>query len=153
MTKPITHDTFTIERTFRANRDRAFQAWSDIRLKEKWFAGPAGRWSIVKRELDFSVGGSEVAVGRFSDGDTSGFYATYQDIIPNERIVYSYRMYVNDTLLSVSLATVEFFDEGTGSKTIFTEQGVYFTDSDAAVSRRQGSEMLMDKFVNSLEMN
>ncbi|BDI32157.1 ATPase [Capsulimonas corticalis] len=145
------HDTFTIERQFKAGRKRAFEAWSQIAMKEKWFVGPAGKWTLLRREFDFRIDGREIARGEFSDGNTSHFDAVYLDIVDQERIVYAYRMYVNDVLLSVSLVTVEFEDCGAGSKTKFTEQGVYFATQEAAVSRRHGSEMLMDNVTRAIE--
>ena len=151
MSKQITHDTFTIERTFRADRAKSFQAWTSAEEKRKWFVGPVGRWTEVRREVDFQVGGQEVLVGSFSVGGSSGFFATFQDIVDQERIVYSYRMFVDEVLFSVSLVTVEFEDAGTGCKTRFTEQGVYFGDASFAASRLEGSNMLMDNFTNSLE--
>ena len=151
MSTQISHDTFTIERTFKASREKAYRAWSDFDQKAKWFVGPAGKWTALRRELNFSVGGEEIVVGDFPGHGTSGFFATYQDIVPLERIVYSYRMYVDDVLLSISLVTVEFHDEGSGSKTLFTEQGVYIGDPASAASRRQGSEMLMDNILRSLD--
>ncbi len=151
MSNAPTHDTFTIERQFKAGRKRAFEAWSQIALKEKWFVGPAGKWTLLRREFDFRVDGREIARGAFGDGDTSHFDAIYLDIVAQERIVYAYRMYVNDVLLSISLVTVEFEDCGTGSKTKFTEQGVYFATQEAAASRLQGSEMLMDNLTRVLE--
>lgn len=151
MKTQITHDTFTIDRTFRADRARAFRAWTSADEKRKWFVGPAGRWTEVRREVDFQVGGQEVLVGSFSVGGSSGFFATFQHIVDQTRIVYSYRMFVDEELLSVSLVTVEFADSGTGCQTKFTEQAVYFGDATHAANRLQGSQMLMDNFINSLE--
>lgn len=145
------HDTFTIERQFKANRARAFAAWSQLAMKEKWFVGPAGKWTLLRREFDFRVDGREIARGAFGDGDTSHFDAVYLDIVDQERIVYAYRMYVSDMLLSVSLVTVEFDECGTGSKIKFTEQGVYFATQEAAANRLHGSEMLMDNLTRVIE--
>ncbi len=150
MKTQITHDTFTIERTFRASRNRAFRAWADIELKSQWFVGPVGRWTQVRREQDFRVGGDEILIGSFSVGGSSGFFATYQDIVDQERIVYSYRMFVDEVLFSVSLVTVQFEDDGAGCKTTFTEQGTYFGDASFAAGRLEGSNMLMDNFILSL---
>lgn len=150
MKTELTYDTFRIERALRASREKAYRAWSDYDQKAKWFAGPSG-WVQLRREQDFSVGGSEVVVGRHGDGGTSGFFATYQDIVPQERIVYSYRMFVDEVLLSVTLVTVEFHDAGAGTLMVFTEQGVYFTGPEAATSRQHGSNYLMDNIVRSVD--
>lgn len=151
MSNTLTHDTFTIERQFKAGRKRAFEAWSQIALKEKWFVGPAGKWTLLRREFDFRVDGREIARGAFGDSDTSHFDAIYLDIVDQERIVYAYRMSASDRLLSISLVTVEFEDCGTGSKTKFTEQGVYFATQEAAAGRRKSSEMLMDNLTRVIE--
>ena len=36
------------------------------------------------------------------------FDSLYYDIVPDERIVYSYEMHLDDKRISVSLATIEF---------------------------------------------
>ena len=144
------HDTFTIERQFKANRSRAFAAWSQVDLKAKWFVGPAGKWSLVKREMDFVPNGREVVIGEFDGHGRSHFDAVYLDIVDQENIVYAYRMYVNDELLSISLVTVSFEDNGPGTKMSFTEQGVYFATQEAALSRLEGSKMLIASIAETL---
>ena len=43
----------------------------------------------------------------------------------NERIVYSYKLHIDDVLISVSLATIEFKAHGAGTTLIITEQGAF----------------------------
>ena len=45
--------------------------------------------------------------------------------MPDERIVYTYSMHLDQTLLSISVATVEFRAEGAGTRLVLTEQGAY----------------------------
>ncbi len=35
----VAHDTFVIERTYGAAVERVFAAWSDPKVKARWFAG------------------------------------------------------------------------------------------------------------------
>jgi hypothetical protein len=51
----------------------------------------------------------------------------------------------NYTPMSISLTTVEFKPEGTGTRLIFTEQGVFLDGTDWAAGREQGTQGLLDK--------
>ena len=58
------------------------------------------------------------------------YTATFQDIVPNERIVTTYDMTADQKRISVSLATVEVKAEGKGTRLTLTEQGAYLDGSD-----------------------
>ena len=73
------------------------------------------------------------------------FDCCYQDIVPDQRIIYSYIMHLDDTPMSISLTTVEFKPEGAGTRLIFTEQGVFLDGTDWVEMREQGSQGLLDK--------
>jgi uncharacterized protein YndB with AHSA1/START domain len=149
-TRSVTHDTFTVDRHFAAAPGRVFQAFADPEAKAKWFAGPVE----MKREeesFDFREGGREVQVSVMDDGTRFGFYVTYVDIVPDERLVYSYDMTMNGQRISVSVATVEFRAASDGGTDFtVTEQGVYLDGLDNAGQRRQGTEDLMDALGRSL---
>jgi uncharacterized protein YndB with AHSA1/START domain len=80
----------------------------------------------------------------FAGGRVSSFDAHYQDIVPDQRIVYTYDMHLNETRISVSLATVEFKPAGAGTRMIFTEQAVFLDDFDDAGGRERGTRALLD---------
>lgn len=50
---PFFHGTFTLSRVWAARPDRVFAAWSDPDLKAQWFTGPAERWTLLRRSMDF----------------------------------------------------------------------------------------------------
>jgi uncharacterized protein YndB with AHSA1/START domain len=150
MTKrSVTHDTFVIERSYSAAPARVFFALSDKQAKEKWFVGPP-EWGTNYHEMDFRVGGRESNSVAPADGPSHRFDAIYQDIVDNERIVYSYDMHIGDKRISVSLATIELKPEGTGTKFKLTEQGAYLDDFDDPSLRRKGTEDLLDALGASL---
>jgi uncharacterized protein YndB with AHSA1/START domain len=150
--EPIRHGSFGIERVYRASPARAFAAWADPETKARWFAGPSGKWTPVKRELDFRVGGSELAHGTFKGGPESIFVAHYHSIIPDQRIVYSYEMTVGGKQLSVSVATVEFSPTPeAGTRMIFTEQVAFLNDDYDLKSREEGTLGLLDNLAGVLE--
>ncbi len=144
------HDTFVINRTFAFRRELVFAAWSSLAAKSRWFVGPGG-WEAKTRELDFRVGGHERAVGRKPGGRLTTFNAHYYDIVPNERIVYAYEMYLDDVRISVSVATVELKECKEGTQLVVTEQGVFLDDFDDARGREHGTLILMDQLGRALQ--
>jgi uncharacterized protein YndB with AHSA1/START domain len=144
------HDTFVLDRHFRAEPARVFAAFADPSAKAGWFGGPAE----MKREdeaFDFREGGRETMVTVLDDGTRFGYYATYTDIVPGERIVYTYEMTMNGQRISVSVATVE-VRPGTdgGTDFVLTEQGVYLDGLDNPAQRRHGTEELLNALDASL---
>jgi uncharacterized protein YndB with AHSA1/START domain len=97
------------------------------------------------------VGGSERLKGRWEGGVVSTFDATYHDVIPNQRLVYSYAMHLDDKKISVSLATMQLrADNGKTTLTV-TEQGAFLDGYDDAGSREHGTGHLLDALGASLK--
>jgi uncharacterized protein YndB with AHSA1/START domain len=116
-----------------------FAAWSQPDAKARWFGGSRGEY-----ELDFRIGGREFSRGGPQGGPVYTFEARYQDIVPDERIVYAYDMHLDDARISVSLATVELKPAGEGTRLIFTEQGAFLDGLDTPEQREQGTGGLLD---------
>lgn len=143
------HSTFSLERVYDAAPTRVFAAFSEPGAKAKWFAGGSD-WRPEIREMDFRVGGNERARGIWDNGRTSDFRARYHVIVPNERIIYVYDMYVDDRLLSVSVATIDISPAGRGTRLVITEQGVFFGNDEDARSREEGTKHLLERLGASL---
>ncbi|CAJ0710786.1 SRPBCC family protein [Ralstonia mannitolilytica] len=150
--RSVVHATFTVERTYDAPRSRVFKALTDPAAKAKWFAGGNGYTQLV-REMDARPGGREVLKGRWDSGVVSSFEATYHDVIPDERVVYSYVMHLDDRKISASLATLELkpANDGAGTRLVTTEQGAFLDGYDDAGSRERGTQFLLDMLGNSLK--
>ncbi len=144
------HATFTVERTYAATPARVFGAFADEQAKARWFAGPPG-FEQHEKKWDFRVDGVEVLAGRHASGKVTAFYCTYHDIVPDQRIVYAYRMTLDGAPMSSSLATIEIRPDGKGARLTLTEYGAYFDGfSDGAAGREQGANWLMDQLGASL---
>jgi uncharacterized protein YndB with AHSA1/START domain len=141
--RKVTHSTFVIDRVFDASPSTLFAAWATEEGKSRWFGGPSTAWTPVERAFDFRVGGRERAVGKWKSGTVTAFDALYWDIVPDERIVYTYEMHLDDRKISVSLATVEFRPEGAGTRLTVTEAGAFLDGYDDAGSREQGTRALL----------
>lgn len=141
--RSVTHATFVIERSYDASPARVFAAWSSPEAKARWFVGPDD-WQSSDHELDFRVGGREHVSGGPMGGPIHSFDARYQDIVPDERIIYSYDMHLDEKRISVSVATVELRRAGAGTRLIFTEQGAFFDGFDDPTLRERGTKDLLD---------
>ncbi len=104
-----------------------------------------------KYGLDFRVGGREYESGGPADGPMHYYNAIYQDIVPDERIIYAFDMHLGDQRITVSLATVEFKPLGTGTRMIFTEQIVFLDGSDHLDGRKEGTEAMLDNLEAELK--
>ena len=149
MTRSVTHASFTITRHRKASPARVFAAFADQQKKDLWFGGGA-EWTPVSRSFDFREGGKEHAAGRWKSGVVSKFDCIYLDIVPNERIIYSYVMHLDDRKISVSQQAIELHADGEGTKFVLTEYGDYLDGYDDAGSREHGTNFLMDALEKSL---
>jgi uncharacterized protein YndB with AHSA1/START domain len=148
--RSVTHATFSIERAYNATPRRVFTALTDPEAKSHWFVGPDD-WEVVEYHLDFRVGGREVNRGRAGGGPIHAFEALYQDIVPDQRIVYSYDMRIGDTRISVSLITVELSPLAAGTRLVLTEQGAFLDGWDDVADRERGTRMLLDQLGEELK--
>lgn len=140
--RSTTHATFVIERTYDAPPQRVFDAWADQAAKAQWFGPPEKPKDSYS--LDFREGGSEHLAIPMPDGPTYAFDAVYQDIVPGQRIVYTYDMHRDEQRISVSVATVEIEAAGAGTRLTLTEQGVFLDGLDTSAAREHGTNVLMD---------
>jgi uncharacterized protein YndB with AHSA1/START domain len=126
-----------------------FAAWSDPEAKARWFDGS----EAAEVELDFRVGGRERRRGTMPDGRAYTFQAVYHDIVPARRIVFAYDMLLDETRISVSVATVELRPERAGTRLVFTEQGAFLDGHETPGRRRQGMGSLLDALAAELPSN
>ena len=149
--RSVVHGAFHLERTYDATAEAVYKALSDEAAKSRWFFGPPG-WRLIERAMDFRVGGRERVKGGFDGGMTTTFDAIYHDIVPRERIVYTYEMHLDERKISVSLATLQIRPAGPGrTKLLVDEQGAFLDGYDDAGSREHGTGDLLDKIGASLK--
>jgi uncharacterized protein YndB with AHSA1/START domain len=145
--RSIVHGTFTVERHYPASPSRVFQAWADPKIKAKWF----GTSPEDTKEFDFRVGGREYAEGKMGENGSFSFDVSYRDIVPDNRIVYTYEMTLGGPKISVSVAAVELKPEGDGTHMIVTEHGCFLDGLDTMKQRQEGTEWLMNQLGEELK--
>ena len=148
MSEPsVEHASFVVERKYEVSPERAFAAWADPEAKARWYVD-----SDAQLELDYRVGGRERSQGTAPDGRAYSYEALYQDIVPGRRIVYTYEMILEETRISVSLATVEFTPLGEdGTHLVFTEQGAFLDGHEPPARRSEGMGGLLDALGTELQ--
>jgi uncharacterized protein YndB with AHSA1/START domain len=145
----VIHSSFTIERSYPQSPDRVFHAFADKATVRRWRIEGDG-FEIAEFSFDFRVGGSEVSRFSYRGGPEVRLDAQFQDIVPDRRIVFSYRMAIGPQPLSVSLTTVELAPSGDGTRLTYTEQDVFFDGADSAQGREDGSRGLLEALAAEL---
>jgi uncharacterized protein YndB with AHSA1/START domain len=148
MDRNVTHATFTLERSYPVPPARVFAAWADPAAKARWFTPGPGSG----HELEFRVGGREVATGGPDGGPVMRFETLYRDIVPQQRIVYTSTLSTETDLTTVSLTTVEFTPgEDGGTRLVLTEQGAYLDGHEQPAWREEGTASQLDALAAELK--
>jgi uncharacterized protein YndB with AHSA1/START domain len=154
----VIHDIFTIERTYDMAPTSVFAAFATQEARNSW--GETGDKQPSEEEdanevteFDFRPGGRECFTDKW-EGTAYRYDGRYHDIVAASRIVYSYAMYADDTLISVSLATIQFSELGDKTKLTWTEQGAYldgYNGADAPGMREGGTIEMIDGLTTYLQ--
>ena len=144
--RSATHSTFEIERDYDAPAARVFAAWAEKSAKAQWFGPSEGGGEHV---LDFREGGREHFLAEVH-GSVYSYDALYEDIVPDERIVFTYKMDRDGKRMSVSVTSVELAPAGGKTRLRYTEHGVYLDGEDTPELRERGTIELLDKLGQAL---
>jgi uncharacterized protein YndB with AHSA1/START domain len=126
-----TKPSLIIRRRFNAPPEKVFSAWTDPEKVKRWM-GP-GDIKAVSAESDPRKGGRYRWVMKSPDGEDHEVSGVYREIIPNEKLVFTWAW--KSTPERESLVTVTIKPDGNGS--LMTLQHEQFYD-EAARDRHQG---------------
>ncbi len=86
----LLHSTFSAKRTYPATPARAsLPPFANQATKRRWFVEGEG-WEVDEFTMDFRVGGRELSLFRFRGGEQMSNEAIYLDIVPDQRIVFTF---------------------------------------------------------------
>ena len=106
-------------RVFDAPRDLVFEAHSSCEHMTNWW-GPR-KYEFASCEIDFRAGGKWRIVHRGPDGEEYGFRGEYREIVPPERITWTFEFEGWPGQVAVETLTLEEHD----GKTTITATSVY----------------------------
>jgi uncharacterized protein YndB with AHSA1/START domain len=112
----ISGNRLQITRVFDAPRHLVFSWWTQAEKLQQWTGcKEATRCEI---EMDFRVGGSFTQKMQIAGAGEFSFSGTYDEIVEPEKIVYHANFGH-----AVTRVTVEFFEQGKGTKVVLTHEG------------------------------
>jgi uncharacterized protein YndB with AHSA1/START domain len=138
-----THATFVIERSYPAPVSAVWNALTDTEARSQWFGGGA-EFDEHENSHDFRVGGHGIEAGQWHGGPTTRFVSTYTDIVDQQRVVFTYDMWLDDRHISTSLTTITVAPDGVGTLVTYTEQGVHLDGLDSVEGREEGTRGLLE---------
>jgi uncharacterized protein YndB with AHSA1/START domain len=149
MTAPVAKSTppqLRIRRTYDAPREMMFRLWTEPEHIKRWWA--PRDFTVPHAEFDARPGGKLRIDFRGPDGFVFANHGEVKEVSPFDRLAFTteYR-HGGDKLLVALLHTVEFSDEGGGTR-IDLDVTVTFADPEAAESlahMEQGTNEQMDK--------
>jgi uncharacterized protein YndB with AHSA1/START domain len=134
----------TITRRVEAPPARLWKAWSSADGIARWF-GPRDS-KVVSAEADLRVGGRYRIVLEAPDGRASEVGGAYREIVPNERLAFTWAW--KATPDRVSLVTVTLAVDGAG--TLLTLRHEKLTDEEARRRHESGWIQSLDSLEASI---
>lgn len=122
-----------ITRIFDAPRERVWQAFADPKLLAQWW-GRGNKLDIER--FEFEPGGHWRFVEHY-EGESAGFEGRFSEIVPQERIVWTFEY--DGMPGHVSIDTIVFEDLGDGRTRVVT-RGLFFTAEDRDGMLESGME-------------
>ena len=134
-------------RVLDAPRERVFAAWTDPARVAKWM-GPGG-WVCTPSRLEARPGGAYALEMRHTDGDRVTAVGTYREVVPPERLVFTWAWLGEDGKPGhQSLVTVTF--RAVGQKTELTLRHEGFDTAESRDNHRDGWSSCLDKLADYL---
>lgn len=105
--RTVAHDSIVVERTYTSSPETVFAAWSDSKARQIWESSSI-TMTMRYDNFDFRVGGRELSHCSAAGEDIYHFDVRYEDIVPNQRVVFASRIDERDNCMAASLVTVDF---------------------------------------------
>jgi uncharacterized protein YndB with AHSA1/START domain len=131
--------------------ERVFSEFADPRARARWSA-PSND-VLIYDETDFRVGGGDrFRCGPKSDPKFRG-ETVYHIIVPNERVVSSENLDLDDQRLAVSLTTLDFEPSSEGTNLKVTVQMVSFVGPGMIQEYESGNKSALENLSSHLRAN
>lgn len=136
------HATFEIERIYPVPVAIVWRALSDNDARDQWLTA-GERFDVSEKSHEFRPGGHGIEEGQWRGGPRSRYHSTYTDIVDQQRIVFTYDIWVDGQHLSTSVTTIALEPDSGHTLLTYTEQGVHFDGLDSPDGREEGTRQLL----------
>ena len=113
----------TLHRVINAPVETLYAAWTDPGVLRRWLA--PGNAVVVRADADLVVGGTFLIEMRGADGRRWLTRGVYREIVPQRRLVHTWRWEGSDV---ESLVTVEFEPESAGTTRLTLTHSLFAQD-------------------------
>ena len=137
-----TKPSLTLKRHMDALPVTVYEAWTDAKKILHWF-GPENA-EVLRATTDVRVGGRFRIVFRGPDGEEHDVGGTYREVVPNEKLVFTWAW--RTTPERESLVTITLKRDGEG--TLLTLRHEHFADEAARDRYDRGWNGTLDKLEN-----
>lgn len=137
----LTQPSLTINRRLNAPPAKVYAAWTDPEKIIQWFGPAPTVLGSVKAKMDVRVGGSFRISFNTEDGQYHEVGGTYREVVPNQRLVFSWAWH--STPERESVVTVTLKEDGNG--TLLSLNHGQFFDQAARDGHERGWTGTIDK--------
>jgi uncharacterized protein YndB with AHSA1/START domain len=137
----------TLQRRLNVPPAKVYAAWTRPEMIVQWFGPNDAQQGSVKAEMDVRTGGKFTISFTHGNGELSKVSGIYKDVVPNERLVFSWAWYT--TAERVSQVTVTTKADGDG--TLLTLKHEQFFDQAACDGHTRGWTGTLEKLAAYLE--
>lgn len=139
--RPAERPSLTLTRRLRARPEKVFAAWTQAEQLVQWFGPPNVKPGTVAADLDVRAGGRYRLSFIRDDGEYFEAGGIYREVVPNERLVFSWAWH--STPERESLVTISFKPDDAGTLMIFHH--AQFVDETARDNHQRGWSSFLDK--------
>ena len=138
-------NTLVMTRILPASRARIFAAWTNVDIMKQWFC-PNEDMTLPVAEIDAREGGDYLFVMENKDGETYSPSGTYESVVPNEKLVFSWKWADSDLVTQVTIELEEISENET--ELTLTHSG--FPDADVSKRHYEGWTGCLDRLEKHL---
>lgn len=143
------HATLTFERLCTAPVERVFAAVADPVVRTKW-GTPTETAAFFYEQTDFRVGGQDLFYCGSKSAPQYRGVTRYYDIVTNERIVSSEVIETDGRRVMISLQTMTFTSQESGTLLALTVQATSLSGDDMLRGAEIGHKAALDNLVEML---